>query len=279
MTPYWRNVVSAAALIALAGPSTLHSQTATNQRHTRQKPADATELAAIAERGRAIASYDQAAWHATDEVQAVHPKDGVVGMYVGKHTPDGWVIVFGKLNDTKDAFLLAYEVSPSSDPLHPRVKVNTPAVEERGDWLHMARAIDVTRSGFNPQGRPYNDVVLPGPANSWYVYFYPGTTSNDVFPTGADVRYRVSGDGATIEETHTMHASYLEFNRNATANFWFRTAFLDDAPEDTDVANAIMMGGVRGIIAAPTFVYQIAADGTPTYMQPTKEFMKELKKK
>lgn len=39
------------------------------------KPTDA-ELVAITARGRLLAEYDQAAWHATDVVLATHPKEG-----------------------------------------------------------------------------------------------------------------------------------------------------------------------------------------------------------
>ena len=40
-----------------------------------QKPTSA-ELAAITDRGRLLAEYDAAAWHATDAVLDAHPKGG-----------------------------------------------------------------------------------------------------------------------------------------------------------------------------------------------------------
>jgi hypothetical protein len=258
----------------------LLAQSTPDKERQRDKPADATELAAIAERGRAIAAYDQVAWHATDSVEALHPKDGLVEMYIGRHTNEGWVVAFGKLNAAKDAFLLAFEVTPGADIKNPPVKINDPAVEDRDQWLHIARAVDITRSTFNNQGRPYNDAVLPAPGGGWYVYFYPGATSNDVFPTGADTRFRVSGDGTKIEETHKMHVSLLEFKSDPAkkVEMTYHTAILDDAPEDTDVANVLMMGGIPQMIATHNFMYRINADGTPVYLGTTKELLKKDKK-
>ena len=102
-----------------------------------------------------------------------------------------------------------------------------------------------------------------------------------MFPTGADMRYHVSQDGKKIQESHQIHVSYLEFKRRDPKDktaMTFRTAFLDDAPEDMDVANTLMMGGVPSIIATTNFTYRIEPDGTPVYMQPTKEFLKSVKK-
>jgi hypothetical protein len=258
----------------------LLSQSTPDKGRQRDKPADAAELAAIAERGRAIAAYDQVAWHATDAVQALKPKDGLVEMYIGRRTNDGWVVAFGKLNAAKDTFLLAFEVTPSADIKNPSVKVNDPAIEDRDQWLYIARAVDIARSNFNNQGRPYNDAVLPAPGGSWYVYFYPGATTSDIFPTGADTRFRVSGDGTKIEETHKMHVSRLEFKSDPAkkTEMTFHTAVLDDAPEDTDVANVLMMGGIPQMIATHNFMYRINADGTHVYLGTTKELLKKDKK-
>ena len=248
--------------------------------HERSKPADTAELAAIAERGRAIAAYDQVAWHATDAVQALHPKDGLVQMYLGQLTSAGWVVAFGQLNETKDRFLLAFETTPTDDIKQPKVTVNSPPVEEQGQWLEEARAYDLARTAFKPQIRAYNGTVLPVPQGGWYVYFYPAQTTFESFPTGADIRYRVSQDGTKIEETHRMHASLLELKvtKGVKTEMSFHTAFLDDAPEDTDVANVLMMGGIPMIIAGHKFTYQIAADGTPSYVSTTADFLKNTKK-
>jgi len=247
--------------------------------HERSVPADAAELAAIAERGKAIAAYDAAAWHATDAVQALHPKTGLAQMYIGQQTSAGWVIAFGRLNETKDKFLLAFETTPTSDIKQPKVSVNTPPSEKQGQWLDEARAYDTARTTFKPQVRPYNGTVLPAPQGEWYVYFYPAQTTFESFPAGADIRYRISQDGSRIVETHRMHASLLEYKvpKGGQAEMTYRTSFLDDAPEDTDVANVLMMGNIPMIISGHKFTYQIAADGTPSYVTTTSVFLKTKK--
>ena len=58
--------VTALALLALADPP------------DRKEPPTKEELAAITERGRNLAGYDAAAWHASDAVQAKDPKPGRV---------------------------------------------------------------------------------------------------------------------------------------------------------------------------------------------------------
>jgi hypothetical protein len=55
-----------------------------------QKPTSA-ELAAITDRGRLLAEYDAAAWHATDAVLATHPKEGTSKRYIAHKTEAGRV--------------------------------------------------------------------------------------------------------------------------------------------------------------------------------------------
>lgn len=79
-------------------------------------PLSDSELAAITVRGRFLADYDTASWHATDAVLALKPAEGKVGRYIAKKTTAGWNVVFGKLNETGDAFLVAYDATQESDP-------------------------------------------------------------------------------------------------------------------------------------------------------------------
>jgi hypothetical protein len=52
----------------------------------RSAPPSKTELAEITERGRQLAEYDIAAWHATDAVLAMKPTEGGVARYIAKKT-------------------------------------------------------------------------------------------------------------------------------------------------------------------------------------------------
>jgi len=87
----------------------------------------------------------------------------------------------------------------------------------------------------------------------------------------------VSRDGKTILEAHHMHQDILEYDtkqKDKPPTSTFHTAYLDEAPEDTDVANVLMMGGIPMTIVTHSFTYRIAADGTATYFMPTEEFFK-----
>ena len=249
------------------------------QPHVRTKPADTEELGAITARGRAIAAYDAAAWHATDAVQALHPAKDAVRMYIGRYTSGGWEIAFGKLNDTRDAFLLAYDAEPTGDKSQPKISANPVPIAERDDWLNIARAFDLARAQMK-LSRPYNGAVLAGPDGDWYVYFYPAQTTTDSFPTGADTRFLVSHDGTKILDTHPMHISLLEnqMPKDGKVQMSFHTAVLDDAPEDTDVADTLMMGGIPMLIACKNFTYQVQADGKIISLGRTEDFLKDVKK-
>ena len=78
-----------------------------------KKPSKA-ELEAVTARGVLLAEYDQAAWHATDAVQASHPPEGKVQRCIARKTAMGWVVDFGRLNPGQDKFLVAYEAVQTS---------------------------------------------------------------------------------------------------------------------------------------------------------------------
>ena len=64
--------VTVFALVVLADPP------------ARKEPPAQKELAAITERGRDLAGYDAAAWHASDALQAKQPKEGSVVRYIAQ---------------------------------------------------------------------------------------------------------------------------------------------------------------------------------------------------
>jgi len=78
-----------------------------------------------------------------------------------------------------------------------------------------------------------------------------------------------------------MHASLLETKlpKDGTkTEMTYHTAFLDDAPEDMDVANVLIMGGIPMLITCTNFTYQLQADGKITPLGKTKDFLKGVKK-
>src|ERR1700704_702165 len=85
----------------------------------KKAPLSPEQLADITNRGRLLAEYDQAAWHATDAVMATHPKDDGNGRFICRKT-DKWTCVFGHLK--ADKFLIEHEATQGTNPGEFQVK-------------------------------------------------------------------------------------------------------------------------------------------------------------
>jgi hypothetical protein len=171
------------------------------------KPSDA-ELAAITQRGVLLAEYDAAAWQATDAVTATHPTERT-NLYIARKTDAGWIVDFGRLNETGDKFLLAYEVVQTANPKFD-VKSFDLVKEDTGWNLAAAKGIEAAKRDFGETSRPYNVAVLPAEGGGMNVYLYPAQVTAGVYPLGADVRYHVSPDGTRIIEKRQMHKTIIE---------------------------------------------------------------------
>src|ERR1044072_2921996 len=205
----------------------------------RTTPASEAELAQITERGRNLAAYDVAAWHGTDAVMALQPVEGSVGRYIVKRTSDGWTVVFGRLNEKRDKFLINYEAIQGSTPKEFKASKLGPAKEDAGFFLFAARAIDTSLADFKGESRPYNVAVLPAPSTQLYVYVLPAQTKNGVYPLGGDVRYLISGDGLRIIEQRQMHKAIIEVPMIRAVEPGYHTAIMDQGPEDSDVFHVL----------------------------------------
>jgi hypothetical protein len=230
------------------------------------KPSTA-ELAAITERGRMLAEYDTAAWQATDALMAAHPKTEPSGRYIAHKSPAGWVVDFGRLNPSGDKFLVVYEAVQAGSQY--KVRNFNPAREDAGWNLAAAKGIEAAMGDFGKTGRPYNVAALPITNGSLYVYLYPAQVKADVYPLGADVRYRLSSDGTKIVEKRSLHRTVIEYAAPAgtaeKAAGGYHTHVLTDLPEDTDVLLVLTrQPRVPEVVGAGSFMYTIAVDGTIT---------------
>ena len=194
--------VTAIALITLADPP------------ARKEPPTKKELAAITDRGRDLAGYDAAAWHASDAIQAKQPKEGSVVRYIARKTDKKWVVAFGRLDEKQEKFLIAYEATQGDKPDVFDVKEITPPKEDTGFFLSAARAIDVSLKDFvehfEGDQRPYNVAVLPAEKGQVWVYLVPAPTKPNIWPLGGDVRYLISADGTKIVSKRQLHKSVIE---------------------------------------------------------------------
>jgi hypothetical protein len=73
-------------------------------------PPGPDSLRAITQRGRMLADYDVAAWHATDAVMATRPDTAGLGSYLARRESDStWTVVFGRIDPASGAYLIGYE--------------------------------------------------------------------------------------------------------------------------------------------------------------------------
>lgn len=245
----------------------------------RPAPPTADALAAITARGRALARYDFAAWHATDAVTAMGKGlDGVQG-YVGRVVGTGWTVSFGRMSGDSAAFLVAFEaVEVAGRPDSFTVVHHVPAKRDTGEVARRARALDVARTDFGRADRPYNSAILPVGDGSWWVYLVPAQTTAGVYPLGADVRYRVSGDGGRILAKRQLHKAILEFGATRDApgpiQSGVHAAVLDNIPEDTDVFHVIVRRpSVPQYIVTDAFMYRVDPSGVINYMGRREEVL------
>lgn len=224
------------------------------------------ELAAITERGRLLAEYDAAAWHATDAVIATHPKANPSGRYIAHKTVAGWVVDFGRLNASEDKFLVAYEAIQAGGQY--TVKSFDPAREDTGWNLAAAKGIETAMRDFHGADRPYNVAVLSARGGSLYVYLYPAQVKSGFYPLGADIRYRISVDGTRVMEMRQMHKTIIEYgpvSGSEKESAGYHTHVLSDVPEDSDVFLVLTrQPRVPEIVVTQHYMYTIAIDGTIT---------------
>src|SRR6266852_4669566 len=102
-----------------------------------------SELAAITARGRMLAEYDTASWHATDAVKALNPAEGSVRRYIARKTDAGWIVVFGRFNETEDAFLILYEATQRSGSPEFTAKTYDSPQKDSGFFYVAAKAIGI----------------------------------------------------------------------------------------------------------------------------------------
>jgi hypothetical protein len=227
----------------------------------------ALDFDGISMRGRMLAEYDAAGWHSTDAVLAMDPQKGIVTRYVGKKTDTGWVVVFGRFNDTHDKFLIVYEATQQARPEDFKVEKHDPPLEDSGFYLHAANGIETALRDFQGENRSYNASVLPAESNQMYVYVVPAQTKSGIYPLGGDVRYLMSSDGATIEEKRQLHKSIIEVPPSAPGDrpmmAGIHSHVLSDVPEDTDVFHVLVRKpSIPENVGTKDHTYLIQVDGT-----------------
>jgi len=233
----------------------------------KKKPSPQVDLEGITARGRLLAEYDVAAWHSTDAVQAMHPEKGRVRRFIGRKTDAGWIVSYGRLNDSGNRFLVVYEATQGATPQQFTVKEYDPPKEDTGFEYFGAQAIETVARDFRGENRRYNVAVLPADSNQMYVYVYPAQTRQGIYPLGGDVRYLISVDGSSIVEKRQLHKAILELSYTSTPDRKVEggshSHVLSDVPEDTDVFFVLTRKpSIPEYIGTKNVVYVVETDGT-----------------
>ena len=240
-----------------------------------QEPPSKETLAKISERGRDLAGYDAAAWHASDALLAKDPKEGSVTRYIARKTEKGWMVAFGRLDEARGKFLIAYEATQGKDPERFNIKEFNPPNEETGFFRFAAIAIDTALKDFTTkfegQKRPYNVAVLPAEKDQFWVYLLPAPTKPGIWPLGGDVRYLIAADGGKVVEKRRLHKSILEIARPKDEDqkqvAGIHTHILDEIPEDSDVFHVLSRKpSVPEMVVTKQFVFQVGVDGSIEYL-------------
>jgi len=234
------------------------------------------ELAQITARGRMLFAYDQAAWHASDAVMAAHPREEDLGRFVAQKTAEGWTVAFGRLNEARDAFLVSVLATQGKTAEEFTVKKFDAPERDTGFYFAAAKAIETTLPDFHGANRRYNVAVLPAGEGRLYVYFVPAQTENGIFPLGADARYLVSADGATIVEKRQLHKGLIPTGGpvppGATVVGGSHSHVLSDIPEDTDVFYVLTRKpSMPEYIGTQIAVYAVEKDGTIRVVEKMKK--------
>jgi len=259
------------ALLKISLPLSLILAAGTSAQQT--KPSDA-ELAAIAQRGRALAAYDQAAWHATDAVQMTNPKTAQGQHCLARFESERWTVVFGYLNPDKTKFVITYEAAQGNKPQLFNVTHDDPPKEDTGFYLFAARALEIALVDFGRPSRPYNAAVLPAVDGRLHVYLYPALLKAGIYPLGGDVRYLVSADGQKILEKRQLHKAIIEATpaKGKKVVAGIHSHVLSDVPEDTDVLHVLQQDPhVPETIGTAHFIYEVTADGSIRIKQEKKK--------
>ena len=129
------------------------------------------DLAATTARGRLLYEYDQAAWHASDAVLALHPPKETLGQYIAQKRDARWVVVFGHLKDARDAFLISAQATQGSSPTEFTAEVFDTPHNDAAFFQPLPRLSSWRKGHFRGQELPITQPSFPRPVVSCLCIF------------------------------------------------------------------------------------------------------------
>ena len=135
------------------------------------EPPSDTALAGITARGRLLAAYDVAAWHATDGILALKPTESDLNVSVALRAPDArWTVLVGRVPATKDTFFIRYRATQGEADTAFIVQRYSEGQVLGGLELELAAAVLTAKEDFGDFQRPYNTYALPATPSGVWVY-------------------------------------------------------------------------------------------------------------
>ena len=242
------------------------------------------ELAAVADRGRQVAAYDRAVWHATDAVMALNPAPGSIRRCIASKAEKGWGVAFGRVDKGRDKFLVTFEATEAGGPDRFEAKKVDPPRASTGFELRAALAIDTAEADFirsGPERRPYNAAAIQAEGGRLWVYVVPAPTKPGVWPLGGDVRYLFDAEGAKVLEKRQLHKSIIEVTSpkekpDAKPVMGMHTHILSDGPEDTDVFHVLAREPTRPeMVITKEDLFLIKEDGSIEFAGKAKDVLRK----
>jgi hypothetical protein len=210
---------------------------------------------------------------------ALKPDLQKLGQFVARRRENGWAVMYGRVNDARDVYLISFEAVQGRTPQEFTVKMHDPPLEDRDYFLQAANALITALRDFGARDRPYNVAAVPAPGDQFYVYLVPAQTEAGVYPLGGDARYLISPDGMAIREKRQLHKGILEVGDPKKADkaaFGTHSHVLSDVPEDTDVFHVLRKDPpIPEYVITRLFIYVIHRDGKIQYLGESEKLLKK----
>ncbi|ATY33576.1 hypothetical protein [Sphingomonas psychrotolerans] len=255
----------ASLALALVSASPVHAQAGGDE---------AGALQAAIERGRLLYSYDQAAWHGTDDMlgKIKKPQERLGGwivdgppesaelVFYDQNTADPHAVYVATFNGSK--LLSSRVLGPGEDrSLTPQRKRMIAAVRTATAALEASQVKRCVE-------KPFNTVVLP-PASAndpVSVYYLTPQIDTKVIPFGGHYRVDVSADnkaGPVRAFTKSCIAFPIEppgKSKNAKSTILTITHLLDPTPTEIHVFSSLVAGRLVMVITAAERIWSVDGD-------------------
>ncbi len=204
------------------------------------------DIATLEKLGHDIYDQDQAAWHGTDALLALHPQAQLVQEKVR-----GWIVekdaagtLIRFIREGADGPETAYDIryAPGSDYAHEKPVIDVPQDRHLSDTENAqfsARTLAI-KSVTQRCGDNYNTVVLKDPeSEGWLAWALASTTNPALVMVGGHLRLTISADGKTVLRRDALSRTCLIMNKKDPPQgklaALFATQIVSDIPVETAV--------------------------------------------